>query len=370
MNFARASAAVWLAAAFVWLAPGGMQPLAAQDEKEEKPANDKKDEKQIVTQIYQRTKTAKSAAEFGDIIDRIQAAQKGELSKPNADYLKSLLGWAYNRRGEVLVEDAAKAADEKAAKKLAAQALADFDESIKHDAKRWKAFLNRGVSRAQAGKLKEAEADMSTAVRLNPNYANAWFNRGEIYYALGQYDKAIADYRRVLQLSPNDFGAFTSLGHAYFVQKDYNQAIAYYDRAVQLQPQSAEALANRGDAYQRNGQWDRAGADYLAAAELDENLGRVYQSGAWLLATCPIAEFRDPERAVAYAERAVKLDGDSNYQYLDTLAAAYARASDFEKAKSTITRAIEKAPEADKEVLRKRQALYTAGKAYEQFMFK
>jgi tetratricopeptide (TPR) repeat protein len=327
------------------------------------------DERKLVSEVYEQTKVARTAEEFTAIIDQIVAAQQGQLSKANADYFKSLLSWAHNRRGELLIEQIDGAGAEQAAK-LAADALADFEESLKLDGTRWKARLNRGVSYAQAGRLEDAEADMSAVLRTNPQYANAWFNRGEIHYALGQYSQAIADYQRVLQLAPRDFAAVTAIGHAYFVQSQYDSAVSWYDRAVQLQPSSAEALANRGDAYHRRGQWDRAGADYLAALEIDDQLGRAYQSGAWLLATCPIEAYRNPQRAVTAAEKAIELDGDGNYQYLDTLAAAYARAGKFQEARQAIARAIEKAPQSEREVLTRRQSLYAAGRPYDQFMFR
>ncbi|MEQ8789728.1 MAG: tetratricopeptide repeat protein [Pirellulaceae bacterium] len=328
------------------------------------------DEKQTVADIYNQTKAAKSAEQFGDIISQIEKAREQQLTEASAKYLQTLLAWAYNRRGEVLVDQMAEAETEPSAAKLAAEALSDFEASLKLDQQHGKRFVNRGVSYAQMGRLEDAAADMSTALRLTPDDANAWFNRGEIFYQLGDYDKAIADYLQVLRLSPNDFGAVTSLGHAYFVQKDYPRALLYYDRAVRLQPRNAEALANRGDAYHRRGQWDRAADDYLAAIAIDDQLGRAYQSGAWLMATCPLEAFRNPERAVAAAERAIELDGDGNYQYLDTLAAAQARVGDFEKAKQAIAQAIKKAPESEQEVLTKRQALYAEGKPYEQFSLK
>jgi tetratricopeptide (TPR) repeat protein len=337
---------------------------------QEKDADEPFDEKQTVNAIYQQTKSAKSSEDFGAIIEQIEQARRQDLSDSSAKYLQTLLAWAYNRRGEVLVDQLAEAETDPQAAELGRRALADFEASIKLDQGHGKPFVNRGVSYAQAGRLEEAAADMTTAIRLTPDYANAWFNRGEIYYQMGDYDKAIADYRQVLRLSPNDFGAVTALGHAYFVQKDYADALSYYDRAVRLQPRSAEALANRGDAFHRRGQWDRAADDYLAALAVDDQLGRAYQSGAWLMATCPLEEFRNPERAVAAAERAIELDGDDNYQYLDTLAAAYARVGDFEKAQKAIAQAIQKAPQSDKDVLSKRQALYAEGKPYEQFSLK
>jgi hypothetical protein len=53
---------------------------------------------------------------------------------------------------------------------------------------------------------------------------------------------------------------------------------------------------------------------------------------AWLLATCPDAQFRDGPRAVELAIRACTLTGWNDPVTLDTLAAACAEAGDFDYA--------------------------------------
>ncbi|WP_051327519.1 tetratricopeptide repeat protein [Desulfatibacillum aliphaticivorans] len=57
---------------------------------------------------------------------------------------------------------------------------------------------------------------------------------------------------------------------------------------------------------------------------------RTYNDLAWAYATYPGDDVRDGAKAVEYAEKAVNLDRHAIY--LDTLAAAYAEAGNFEKA--------------------------------------
>jgi hypothetical protein len=75
-----------------------------------------------------------------------------------------------------------------------------------------------------------------------------------------------------------------------------------------------------------------------ALAANDEQLRRypdlihAHASRAWILATCPDAGLRDGEGAVASATRACELSHWKNTEMLQTLAAAYAEAGDFDSA--------------------------------------
>lgn len=327
------------------------------------------DAKKLIAEAYEKTQSAESQSDFTAVIDLCQQAQAYELSSANDKYLRQLQAWALNRRGQAFVEQAARLLEEGDAERAAqfdGKALADFEAAVKHDQTRWKAFHNRGVSYALAGKYKSAIDDFSMVIELKPDYENAWFNRGEIQYELGQFETAIADYSQALELEPGDFGAVTGRGHAHYQMKQFTAALDDYAAAIRLAPDTASAYANRGDTYRSLQNWEEAAADFRKAIELDPSSARGYQGAAWLMATCPDERFRHVKLGLQAATKAVELTAERDHETLDTLAAAYASAGRFDDAITSVSKAIKLAPASVSSALAVRLELYNAETPYRE----
>jgi hypothetical protein len=78
--------------------------------------------------------------------------------------------------------------------------------------------------------------------------------------------------------------------------------------------------------------YDEAISNYESAVKANPDYVLAYNNLAWLLVTCPEGEFRDGVKAVQNATKACELTKWDNAQYVDTLAAAYAEAGDFDEA--------------------------------------
>lgn len=175
-------------------------------------------------------------------------------------------------------------------------AVSYYTQEIDHDPKPAWAFRRRGVVLAMQGKLDQAIADLDHAVTLEPENPAGYLYRANTRNSRREFDSAVADY---------------------------TQAIA-------LDPKFAKAFHNRAVAYRHKKEYGKAIADLTQAIDLDPSYAYAYNGLAWLLATCPEAQYRDGKRAVKLATRACELS--HGQEHLATLAAAYAEEGDFDKA--------------------------------------
>jgi tetratricopeptide (TPR) repeat protein len=93
----------------------------------------------------------------------------------------------------------------------------------------------------------------------------------------------------------------------------------------------AECHYQLGLVYLQSRQWDKAIVAYAKAIDLDPKNAKAPNNLAWLLSTCPDARFRDADRALELAKKAVELtplDGP----HWNTLGVAHYRAGDWKAA--------------------------------------
>ena len=242
-------------------------------------------------------------------------------------------------------------------------AIKDFDEALRINPD--PALYNNRASAYQAKKdYDKAIEDYSEAIRVNPNFAIAYFNRAVLWQNKRQYDKAIDDYTVAIKLDNKVVGAFRNRGVMHHLKKEHDQAIEDFTEALRLDPREVIVLTDRGNSFAEKKQYDKAIADYTEAIRLNAKFGlaysgrgathiraKDYEKGladyneamkldpknanvfnlvAWHLATCPDAKGRDGKRAVELAKQALLLAKTASI--MDTLAAAYAEAGDFDEA--------------------------------------
>ncbi len=236
------------------------------------------------------------------------------------------------------------------------------------------AHYNLGNTFMQQHRYDAAIAHYSASLDINPDYANAYYQRGQVWYVSGNYEQAIADFSQVLVRNSKDINARLNRGSAENAIGDYVGAIADFDlmldeqpehvdalfnrgtawlysgelaqalgdfnHVLALQPDDAEALASRSVVWSSSGQYEHAHNDLTRANTLNPWSADIANSLAWFLATCPDETYRNGEQAIHHALRALALQPSLRMLYLDTLAAAYAEAGQFQQAATTQESAI------------------------------
>lgn len=270
-----------------------------------------------------------------------------------------------------------------------------FDEAIDHYTRLLETnrtannYWNRAQIWRLKGELDIAIIDMYHAIDLNST-ESAWFRRrGILWYDKQDYDKAIADYSEAIRLNPKSGEAYHNRGVAWSDKKDYDKAIADYDEALKHIDPNVKAVTfndsqttggdstamvnlrammfnSRGSYWWNKGNFDKAIADYEAAIRLDPKYLPPFFAFARLRATCPDAKHRNGQQAVEYATKACELTAWKDSRSLDTLAAAYAEAGDFDKAVEWQKKGMDLAPAVWKADFETRLKLYQEKKPYRE----
>lgn len=328
------------------------------------------DQKSAVQVIFESSKTASSPEDYSGMLRACDDALARDLTEANRQYLISLKGWAFNRRGQLRFEIAEQlqAAGNPSCEEAFEHAMEDYNRAIQFDPKRWRSWMSRGIAHITMGDFETAAKDFSEVIQLNPKYVNGWFNRAESRFHAGNLAGAISDYESVLAMEPDDLQARNGRGLACLESGDHESALQDFILISRAMPDNRAACLNLGDAYQELARWEEAKNCYQNAVKLypaADGLQRL----AWLRATCPETSLRDPVKAQTLIEQAILVGGETP-ENLDTLAAVQAARGEFESARHSQQKAIQLvgAEEADdlKSRFQARLALYEEGKPFEQ----
>jgi choline-sulfatase len=298
-----------------------------------------------------RTWLGRALAEKGQLDEAASLLGSGATGAPESAMAATQLGYVLAKQGK-LTEAVAKyrraleldpgSPEAHAYLGSALASQAQWDEAISHfeialKARPENAELHDwlGMALREKGRTEEALVHFREAVRLGPKLAMAHFNLGRALKQQGKLDEALPHYRRAIAIDPRLAAAHNALGSALGSQGHVREAIREFREALRLQPDNEEAHNNLGLALRLTGERDQALAEFTAALARRPDWPGPMSEIAWILATHSDPAVRDPGKAVRLAERAAELTGRRQPVILDTLAAAYAAAGDFERAAAT-----------------------------------
>jgi Flp pilus assembly protein TadD len=223
----------------------------------------------------------------------------------------------------------------------------------------------RGSQWRFKGNLELAEREFRAALATAPASQAAASGLAAVLLDTGRVDEAGSLLETVAEPRSGDASIHFNLGLVRSRQGDWSAAAASFRTAAELSPNLVEAHLQLGISSERIGNPGAAVTAYERVLELDPSRTEAANNLAWLLATAPGDGHRDGRRAVELARRAVR--SRRNASTLDTLAAAYAEAGDFDQAVATVDEAIRAnrtTPMVAADDLRRRRELFLDQRPY------
>jgi serine/threonine-protein kinase len=195
--------------------------------------------------------------------------------------------------------------------------------------------------------LPGAVAALKRAADLDSDNAGPCYFLGEVFLLQENWAAAAEAYRRAADrhLGAAGFwklgGCPQDLKNFLLKLKDYPEVVTAFRRTIELDPGDFLGRYILGQVFQQQGRNGEAEQLYLGALQAQPAWLPACDSLARLLATCPDDKVRDGKRAVECATTACERSGWNDPYCLDTLAAAYAEAGQFEEAVRYQTRALD-----------------------------
>jgi tetratricopeptide (TPR) repeat protein len=225
--------------------------------------------------------------------------------------------------------------------------------------------LSADVSRRMR---KEDLAANLVLLKANPNDPMHHDTVGILYLDSGRAVEAAEHFRESLRRRPDFAPTRYNLGLALITQRRYDAAIVELELAVSTDPSHADAHNTLGAMYHTRGRIREAAEQYRLAVTLrPDNIG-ARTNLTWILAASADDTLRNPQEAIRVAETTVELTQNAEPTALDTLAAAWAAAGDFDKAQALARAALTLARNAGNTAIasqiEQRLLMYTQGRAF------
>ncbi len=232
------------------------------------------------------------------------------------------------------------------------------------------ALTNLGLAAINEDRYADAERILGRALALDPTEIDAWGNLANLCRRQKKYDEALRAYAKIDYLCPNNAKCYYQIAETFEERGHHEHAADYLRKAIAADPQSVLYHHRLATVLQSGGKLEDSLAEYDFVLRSRPTMIEVRNNIAWICATGRDAAVRNGARAIALLEsEAAKADCESNL--LDTLAAAYAEAGQFDRAVQTAEKAIARAraeslpagPIAD---MQKRLELYRKRQPYRE----
>ncbi len=220
------------------------------------------------------------------------------------------------------------------------EAMKTYEQALRLDPTDPGLCYRIGAVLAQQGAPDKAVEYLRRSIRMNPNLVEAYLTLGIVLQRQGRTDDAIAQFRAVVEIKPDNGDAWSDLGDCLQGQGKLAEAFEAYTQSVKVKPNVAATYSKLGELLKSQGRVQEAVAQHRQALQIDPNFAPALNNLAWIWATNKDAGIRNPTGAVQCGEKACRLTENKDQDCLDTLAAAYAAAGQFDKAVETARKGI------------------------------
>ena len=168
-----------------------------------------------------------------------------------------------------------------------------------------KLYFGRGEEAVAA-----ADAASATALELEPELSDAHASRGLALFLRGDFDAAEHHLRRAIALDPRVYEPHYIFGRVCFSQARTFEAAEHFRDAGALVPEAYDAWYLLGMCYRRLGDSSRARNANFECIEAVKRWVRSHpdDTRAWTMGAAVLAEMGEPERALAWVQRALAID--------------------------------------------------------------
>ena len=146
-----------------------------------------------------------------------------------------------------------------------------------------------------------AAKDVDAALRSDPGLYPALYTRAKVYGLQGKFALVVQDCTTALRADSTFVEAALLRANANQQLRNYDASLKEINHVISIHPRI-------------------------------DGLARAFEQRAWMEATCPNAGFRNGQKAIKDATMGCKLLNWRDENGIDTLAAAYAEAGDFDSA--------------------------------------
>ncbi len=204
-----------------------------------------------------------------------------------------------------------------------------------------------------------------TMLRANPADTELHDDVALLYLSLGRAADAVRHFRASMERKPTEAATHFNLATALTVAGRLDEAIDEYRAALARRPDYGSAHNNLGSVLAAQGRPQDAVPHFREAVRLDQSNVQALRNLAWYGATVEGSDRDTVGEAVRAGETAARLTARSDAQVLDALAAAYAAAGEFRRAREAAEQAVAVARDDHlRQAIRERLAFYRQGRAF------